>query len=152
MTVPWTDLVDPTREELLGAVAVRLDPDAIEMLTEPSPGARGARPLLETHGGYVLAVLSRPERTPAGAVGYLEVDVLAAPNALVTVRKSGADGELAPIDGVAARVEAGGRPGEIVQAIVDDVGDSFLELLDALYERIDALEVADASCGRAHGS
>ena len=119
---------------------MRLDPDAIEMLTEPSPGARGARPLLETHGGYVLAVLSRPVLTPAGGVGYLEVDVLAAPNALVTVRKSGADGELAPIDGVAARVDEGGRPGEIVQAIVDDVGDAFLELLDALYERIDALE------------
>ena len=85
MTVPWTDLVDPTREELLGAVAARLDPDAIEMLTAPAPDARGARPLLETHGGYVLAVLSRPVLTPVGtASSYLEIDVLAAPNALVT--------------------------------------------------------------------
>ena len=48
--------------------------------------------------------------------------------------------QLAPIDGLTARVDEGGRPGEIVQAIVDDVGDAFLELLDALYERIDALE------------
>ena len=143
MAVPWTDLVDPTHEELLGAVAVRLDPDAIEMLTEPAPdarGARGARPLLETHGGYVLAVLSRPVLTPTGGVHYVEIDVLAEPHAVVTVRKSGADGALAPVDGVTARADAGGKPGELVHAIVDDVADAFLELLDSLYEHIDELE------------
>ena len=140
MAVPWTDLVDPTHEELLGAVAVPLDPDAIEMLTEPARDARGARPLLETHGGYVLAVLSRPVLKPAGGVHYLEIDVLAEPHAVVTVRKSGADGALAPVDGVTARADAGGRPGELVHAIVDDVADAFLELLDSLYEQIDDLE------------
>ena len=139
--MPWTDLVDPTREEILHAVATRLDPDAVEMLAAPTTDVRNARPLLEAHGSYVLAVLSRPRVVPLGdAVEYFEIDVLAAPDTIVTIRKSGPRGELALVDGVVARVDSDATPGQVAHAVVDDVADAFLELLDALYERIDELE------------
>lgn len=141
MTVRWTDLVDPTREEVLQALAVRLDPDAVELLVEPAGDGRATRPLLEGHGGYVLAILTYPVARPGGAhVEYLELDVIAAPALIVTVRKSGPRGDLAPIDGIAARVDAGASCGGVFHGTVDDAADAFLELLDGLYEAIDDLE------------
>jgi magnesium transporter len=137
----WTDLVDPTRDEL-AASGFRLDPDAVEMLVA-SPGAgRDARPTVESHGSYVVLVLAYPRvRTTEDRVDYLELDVVAAPGQVLTVRKSGPDGQLAPTDAVGARyadehVEAG----DLVHAVVDDVADAFLDLLDGLYEEIDELE------------
>jgi Mg2+ and Co2+ transporter CorA len=137
----WTDLVDPSREEILHAIAARLDPDAIELLVEPAGDGRGARPLLEAHGSYVLAVLSHPvKREGEARVEYLEVDVVATPATVVTVRKSGPRGELAPVDGIAARVDAGASCGGVFHAAVDDAADGFLQLVDGLYEAIDELE------------
>jgi magnesium transporter len=137
----WIDLVDPSREEILQAVAIPLDPEAVEMLANPVPGERGARPLLEAHGGYVLAVLSMP-RLPAkpGATQYLELDLVAAPTVVVTIRHAGSDGTLAALDGVAAHVESGAPAGLVVHAAVDAAADALLELLDGLYETIDDLE------------
>ena len=141
MAAQWSDLVDPTREELLHAVATVLDPDAVEVLASAPTDARGARPLLESHGGYVLAVLAYPRNYPVDdRVEYLELDVVATPTKLVTVRKSGPRGELVPVDGIAARAEAGASPGALVHAAVDDTADALLELLDGLYEEIDTLE------------
>ena len=141
MAAQWTDLVDHTREEILHAVAASLDPDAIEMLAAPAEGGRGARPLLEGHGAYVLAVLSYPRVFPDDdRVEYLELDLVATPTAVVTIRKTGRDGGVTPIDGVAARVDAGAAAGSVVHAAVDDVVDAFLELLDGMYEEIDELE------------
>jgi magnesium transporter len=137
----WTDLVDPTREELLHAVAAVLDPDAIEMLASAPTDERGARPLLESHGGYVLAVLAYPRNYAIeDRIEYLELDVVATPTRFVTVRKSGPRGELAPVDGIAARADADASPGALVHAAVDDTADALLELLDGLYEEIDTLE------------
>jgi magnesium transporter len=141
VTANWIDLVDPTREEILQAVAIPLDPDAVEMLLNPVGGERGARPMLEAHGGYVLAVLSRPSVAPGGnRVEYFELDLVASPSVVVTIRHSGRQGALAPVDGIAVRVAAGASSGEIVHAAVDDAADALLELLDGLYEEIDDLE------------
>lgn len=143
MATRWTDLVDPTREELLDAVAMPLDPDALEILASPAADGRGARPSLEAHGLYVVAVLSRPSAAASGeTVSYLELDVVAAPGVVLTVRKSGPRGMLAPVDGIAARADAGGSAGDLVHAAVDDAADALLEALDGLYERIDELEGA----------
>jgi magnesium transporter len=137
----WIDLVDPTREEILHAVGIPLDPDAVETLASPASEQHGARPLLEAHGGYVLAVLSRPTVYPTERrIAYFEVDVVASPSVTVTIRKSDRRGELAPIDGVAARHEAGESCGGLVRAAVDDVADAMLDVVDALYEEIDDLE------------
>ena len=141
MASQWIDLVDPTREDVLHAVAVPLDPDAVEMLAEVPGDGRSVRPLLEGHGSYVLAVLSHPQtRQGEGRVEYLELDVVATPTTIVTVRKTGPRGALAPVDGVAALIDADASPGAVFQGVVDGAADAFLEVLDGLYEAIDDLE------------
>lgn len=141
MAVRWIDLVDPSREEILAAIAARLDPHAVELLVEPAGDGRGTRPLLEGHGSYALAVLAHPlARSGEARVEYLELDVIATPETVVTVRKTGLRGELAPIDGIAARVDADASSGGVFHGAVDDAADAFLELLDGLYEAIDDLE------------
>lgn len=137
----WTDLVDPSREEILGAVAARIDPDAIEVLAEPAGDGRAVRPLLEGHGSYVLAVLAHPVARPGeGRVDYLELDVIATPSAVVTVRKTGPRGDVVPVDSIAARIDAGAPCGGVFHGAVDDAADAFLELVDGVYEAIDDLE------------
>ena len=141
MAAQWIDLVDPTREDILHAVSTALDPDAVETLVAPAADGRSVRPLLEAHGSYVLAVLVHPRSRPdEDRVEYLELDVLATRTTLLTVRKAGVRGDLAPVDGVGARVATGASPGAVFQAAVDDASDAFLELLDGLYEKIDDLE------------
>jgi magnesium transporter len=89
----------------------------------------------------VLAVLAYPvASSQAGRPEYLELDVVASPGTIVTVRKKGSSGAVAPVDGVAARVDAGAPAGAVFHAAVDDATDALLELLDTVYESIDALE------------
>jgi magnesium transporter len=73
-------------------------------------------------------------------VEYLELDVVATPTAVVTVRKTGAGGDLAPVDGITARIGAGAPCGGVFHGAVDDAADAFLELVDGVYESIDDLE------------
>jgi Mg2+ and Co2+ transporter CorA len=138
----WTDLVDPSREELLGAVGTALDPDAVEMLVEAPGDGRDARPMVESHGAYIAAVLAYPHPHPHDdRVPSLALDLVAGPGHVLTVRKTGRHGDLAPVDAVTARYAEGElEAGEFVHAIFDDVADAFLELLDRLYEEIDELE------------
>jgi len=137
----WTDLVDPSREEILEAVAGDIDLESIELLARPAGDGRDVRPLLEGHGGYVLAVLAHPVAPPGeGHVEYLELDVVATPTAVVTVRKTGPRGNVAPVDGITARIEAGSPCGGVFHGAVDDVADAFLDLVDGVYESIDDLE------------
>lgn len=141
MGAEWIDLVDPTREEILHAIAVPLDPEAIEALVAVAHDGRDARPLLESHGAYMLGVLTVPRSYPErDHVSYLEVDVVAAPRRVVTVRKSGRGGELVSLDAVAARAQGGATAGELVHTLVDTVADAMIALLDDLYGEIDELE------------
>jgi Mg2+ and Co2+ transporter CorA len=136
----WTDLVDPTREELVNALPVRLDDDVIAELLEPVGDGRGVRPALEAHEGCVRGVLVHPRTSPEGRAQYLVLDLVASPSALLTARKAGPDGTLAAVDGVAARVDADASVGDVFHGAVDDSADAFLELVDGLYEAIDDLE------------
>jgi magnesium transporter len=138
----WTDLVDPTREEILGTVGAVLDPDAVEVLVATPGDGRDARPQAEGHGAYVLVVLAYPRvHAHEDRIAYLELDVLATPSQVVTVRKTSSDGELAPVDSLASRHdETSHEAGMLVHTIVDDVADAYLDLLDGLYEEIDELE------------
>ena len=141
MAVHWTDLVDPSREEILQAVVARIDPDTMERLVEPAGEGRAVRPLLEGHGGHVLAVLAYPVTRPGEArVAYLELDVIATPTAVVTVRKTGPRGDVAPVEGITARIDADAPCGGVFHGAVDDAADAFLELVDGIYEAIDDLE------------
>jgi Mg2+ and Co2+ transporter CorA len=141
VAVHWTDLVDPGREEILAAVPVELDADAIELLAGSAGDGRSRRPLLEGHRGYVLAVLSHPvTRTDVEpGVDYLELDVVVTPSTVLTVRKRGPSGGLVPVDGIASRVDD--EPcGGVFHGVLDDTADAFLDVLDGLFEAIDDLE------------
>ena len=137
----WTDLVDPTAEEIAAAISQPPPPDAMELLAAPAHDGHLPEPVLQGHGHCVLAVLAYPVAvTGEDRASYLELDLVATPAKVVTIRKTGTGGALAPIDGVAARVDAGVPAGEVFHAAVDDAADAFLALLDGLYESIDDLE------------
>ena len=108
--------------------------------SRPRPATVAARPVLESHGAYVVAVLAVPHSTAGGSRG---------------VPRARSAGDAVPGrhdpqvgDYVAASrpsrdwrpVEAGADCGSVIQAAVDDTADAFLELLDGLYEEIDELE------------
>ena len=134
------DLIDPSRHELLSSVPARLDPDALELLSEASGDGREARPRLESHGTYVLAVLLFPGPLgPDDRVVYHELDVIAAPDVLVTVRKTASDGDVADLSVLDGKHESIAC-GLLVNELVDAAADSYLDLVDRLYLEIDALE------------
>jgi magnesium transporter len=137
----WTDLVDPTGDEIAQAITPPPPPAAIELLTSPAGDGRAAVPVLQGHGHCVLAVLAQPVSVPGqDRADYLELDLIATAEKVVTIRKTGASGALASVDSIAARVDAGVPAGEVFHAAVDDAADAFLELVDGIYESIDELE------------
>jgi Mg2+ and Co2+ transporter CorA len=136
----WTDLVDTARDAVVQATeALHVDPATIDRLAATASGERPPLPLLEAHSGCILAVLAYPVSTQ-GRADYLELDVLASPDAVVTVRKAGASGALAPVDGVAARADGDAPVGALVHAAIDDAADAFLVLVDDIFASIDDLE------------
>ena len=142
MAARWVDLLDPSRDELLGALPVQVDPEAIEILVAAPDDEVRARPMLESHGAYVLGVfLDALPETEKDRVVYREVDVVATPHLAVTVRKTppgSSPWDPAPIQ--IASSEAGATVGTLLHRLVDDVAQSFLDVVDAMDEEIDELE------------
>ena len=140
MSTRWIDLLDPTHEELMAALPSGVDPDVLETLTAPS-GNEHTRPLLESHGAYVLGVFLDGQPLPDDdRIVYREVDVVATPDLVVTVRKTpeaGTPWDPAPLELAAAR---GVSVGELLFRLVDDVAASFLDVVVALDAQIDELE------------
>lgn len=133
----WLDLVDPTREELLHALPVSVDPDVVEQLLEKP--AQRPHPILEGHGQYVFGVLVAMSPVPEeDRMESREVDFVATTEKLVTVRKTPPGGEAWRPDCLEAAGEA--SVGELVFRLFDDVADSFLEVVDAADAEIDELE------------
>ncbi len=142
MDARWIDFVDPTREELLAGLPAHVDPDVVETLaTRPGDG-RQPRPLLEGHGAYAFGVFmtvrARPEQDD---LVYQEIDFVATPGLLVTVRKTPREGG-GPFDpaGLQSASEQGVPVGVLVQRVVDEVAETFLTSVDAVYAEIEELE------------
>jgi magnesium transporter len=138
----WLDLVDPTREEILATLPIHVDPEVIEALAARPTGGREPRPLLEGHGAYVFGVLMAARPLPhEDRVSYLEVDLVATPGVVVTVRKTPSGGG-EPFDATALHPasEQKVQAGELVYRLVDEVAESFLESLDGAYTEIEELE------------
>jgi Mg2+ and Co2+ transporter CorA len=140
----WLDLVDPTREEILATLPIRVDPEVIEALAARPAGVRAPRPLLEGHGAYVFAVLMAARPIPhEDRVSYLEVDLVATPGVVVTVRKTpSGGGEPFDVSALHPAAEQMVGAGELVHRLVDEVAESFLESLDGVYTEIEELEDA----------
>lgn len=140
MATRWVDLLDPTREELLEALPAHVDPEVVEALAS-RPEEREPRPLFESHGAYAFGVFVavRP-RPKEDRVDFQEVGVVATPELLVTVRKSPRGGSPFDVAPLHPSADEGARPGILVQRLVDEVADSYLDLLDAVFGEIDELE------------
>ena len=137
----WIDLVDPSREELLASLPSRVDPEVIEVLAARPGTGREPRPLIESHGSYVFGVLVAARPLPEqDRVQYLELGLVATTELVVTVRKSPADGG-DPFDPAGLHAAASDAPaGLLVHRLIDDVADSYLTSVDAVYEEIEELE------------
>ena len=134
----WRDLLDPDRDELVRALSVEVRPDEIEsMLAKP---AERPRPRLEGHGDYVFGVLvaMAPERE-GDVLENREIDFVATADRLVTVRKSPPGGGT-PWHPECLHAVGDVPVGELVFHLVDDVAQSFLEVVDAADAAIDELE------------
>ncbi|HJR94198.1 MAG TPA: CorA family divalent cation transporter [Gaiellaceae bacterium] len=144
MGARWLDLVDPTREELLATLPARVDPEVVEALAARPADGREPRPLLESHGAYVFGVLMAARPVPhEDRVSYLEIDVVASPGVVVTVRKTPQDGgEPFDVSALHPAAEQATGAGELVFRLVDEVAESFLDSLDGAYAEIEELEDA----------
>jgi Mg2+ and Co2+ transporter CorA len=137
----WLDLVDPTREELLSVLPLQVDPEVVEALAAPTADGREPRPVLEGHGAYAFGVLLVPRPVPdEDRIAYDEVDVVATPALVLTVRKSARGAALLDLSALAHAYEEGASAGLLVHRLVDDVADAFLAAVDATYGEIDELE------------
>ena len=141
MAARWLDLVDPTREEVLAALPVQADPDVVEMLAAHPGDGREPRPVIEAHGAYVFGVLLAAQPVlDKDRVVYQEVDLVALPELLVTVRKTPVSGAPYDVAGLHPAAEHDATTGELVHRLVDGVGDTYLDALDAAYAEIEELE------------
>lgn len=144
MGARWLDLVDPTRAEILATLPIHVDPEVVEALAARPVDGREPRPLLESHGAYVFGVLMAARPIPhEDRVSYLEIDLVATPGVLVTVRKTPSDGsEPFDVSALHPASEQDAGAGELVYRLVDEVAESFLESLDGAYSEIEELEDA----------
>lgn len=143
MDARWIDLVDPSLEELLASLPSRVDPEVIEVLGAGPSTGREPRPLMESHGTYVFGVLVAARPLPEkDRIAYLELGLVATTELVVTVRKSPAEGGGDPFEPAGLHVAAAGvaTAGMLVHRLVEDVADSYLASLDAVYGEIEELE------------
>jgi magnesium transporter len=140
MGARWLDLVDPSREELLQALPPHVDPEVIEVLASPPADGLEPRPIFESHGSYAFGVFVAMRPRTDGRVDVQEIDLVATPEALITVRKTPREGTAFDPVALHPAHEAAASVGILVHRLVDDVADSFLDLLDAVYAEIDSLE------------
>ena len=140
MTQRWLDLVDPTREELDAALPPGVDPDVVEELLAPARPGREPHPVIEAHGSYVFGVLVVMSPTAEENHAYQEIGFVATPARLVTVRRSSSPDMSYDVAVLQNTADDGAPVGVLVHHLVDDVADTYLDLLDAVYAAIDTLE------------
>jgi magnesium transporter len=141
VATPWLDLVDPTPEEVLAALPMSVDPEVVELLAAPPDESREPRPVFEAHGGYVFGVfVAMLPLAGEHQIAFQEVDVVATPQRLVTVRKTPHHGPAFDTSSLQAASESDAAVGVLIHRLVDGVADTYLDLLDAIYAEIDTLE------------
>jgi Mg2+ and Co2+ transporter CorA len=137
VTERWLDLLDPTREELLEALPTEVDARELEALLA-GPLDR-PRPRLEGHADYVFGVLVAMAPAADGVgVENREIDFVATVERLLTVRKTPSVGSAWPPECLEAVDDI--PVGELVFRLIDDVAQSYLEVVDAADAAIDELE------------
>ena len=137
----WTDLLDPSLEELREHARRALRPAAADVLLAPSTGDGDRRPRLQGQGEYVLGVFLVPVLVPEeDRVYYQELDLVASDDAVLTVRKTPAADPPLDVDVVRAAVSGRETAGEITYGIADEVAERYLDLIDGVGEEIEELD------------
>ena len=139
----WIDLLDPTEQALHDALPGDVHDRAYEQLLRPTRHDDEPRPRLEGHDHYVFGVFLVPIAIrEEDRVFYQEVDIIAARDRLLTVRKTPEGGH--PFDLEPAREsvtkETDATVGLMVYRLADLIAEYFLDLVDALDDEIDELE------------
>ena len=139
----WIDLLDPDEPELRARMSKRLHTRALTRLLEPAEHKGEPRPTLESHGDYVFGVFLVPVAVPGeNHVYYQEVDLVLTRELVLTVRKTPPRGEPFDTKDVRETCTRGDveDPGMVAYHLVDDVAEDYLELIDALNDKIDELD------------
>ena len=133
----WLDLVDPDHDELLAALDVRVEREVIEtILARP---LERPRPQLEGRGDYVFGVfVAMAPVAEEDRVESLEIDFVATANRLLVIRKTSPHGRIWDPECLRAAKDA--SVGGLVHSLVDDVAESYLDVVDAADAEIDELE------------
>jgi magnesium transporter len=150
----WVDLVDPTEADLRAHLPDYVHPTALEALLAPHVHDDEPRPRIESHGDYVLGIFLLPVAVKQqDRVYYQEIDFVATTKGMVSVSKT-PPGEQ-PYDPKPAKAacRAHEPTGMFVYHLVDNIAESYLDLVDDLDDEIDELEdmVADAKSPVAPG-
>jgi magnesium transporter len=138
----WTDLLDPTAEELREKAPRELEETAIGRLLAPPQHEDEPRPTLQGHGDYVFGVFLVAVAVPEeDSVYYRESDLVLTHDTLLTVRKTPPHGR--PACDVAA-VQKTAKPsdsaGFLAYRLLDEIAERYLDLVDSLDDEIDELE------------
>jgi magnesium transporter len=137
----WIDLCDPDEETLRNVLPAHLHDVTLERLLHHPERDDEVRPRLEARVDYVFGVLVFPALPDAGAAVFQEVDIVATVDMIVTVRKT-PPGHV-PVDFDEARhtaLRSGQSPGMCLYAIVDEIAERFLDVVDTFDDSIDELE------------
>jgi magnesium transporter len=133
----WLELLDPTKDEIVQALPKGVDDRIVDVLAAKS-GER-QRPWLEGHGDYVFAVLVAMAPLPdEDRIESQEIDLVATADRLVVVRKTPPEGEPWHHRCLETAKDAG--VGQLVFRVIDDVAQSYLEVVDSVDAEIDELE------------
>jgi magnesium transporter len=135
----WIDLCDPDEQTLRAALPEGIHETAMDRILQP--GREEPRPRLEAQGNYVFGVLAFPAVRADGSLVFQEVDVIATLEVLVTIRKTPAGHTACEFDDTRnAALRNGSLPGLCLHAVVDEIAERFLTMVDGFDESIDELE------------
>jgi magnesium transporter len=143
MAPQWIDLVDPDAAELRKQMPKRLHARALDRLLAPAQHEDEPRPTLEGHFDYVFGVFLVPVAVPhENRVFYQEIDVVLTRELVLTVRKTPEGHEPFDTTAVHETCQRGDidDPGMVAYHLVDEVAEHYLDLIDALNDKIDDLD------------
>ena len=109
-------------------------------LLRPPAADYEPRPRLEPHDTYVFGILAFPDYSN-GTIVFQEIDVIATTERLVTIRKTPPGHAPASLDECRnAALHSGATPGMCLYVIVDEIAETYLDLIDKFDDKIDELE------------
>jgi magnesium transporter len=150
----WTDLLDPSAEDIKALGFPDLPPPVLKLLINPSSGEAKPRPRLLVVGNRVYGIMLVPVlEHEEHRVYYQEIDLIISLDSLVTVRKTPRDGN--PFEPTATRqTRRDDDPsGMLAYRIADEIAEAYLDLIDGIDDEIDELEdhVEEWPPGRVRG-